>query len=261
MEAPLFSPREVERYARHLVLRELGGPGQQRLKRSTVALVGVGGIGAPAGLYLAAAGVGRLILIDDDRVSLSNLQRQVIYAEADSGRLKVEAAAERLRALNPDVAVEARAGRLAPDTAARLLEGADLVLDGTDDFAARYAVNDACRSLNLPLVAGALGRWEGQAVLLRGRPCWRCWMPEPPPGAETCEAAGVVGALAGVIGSMAALLALRTLAGVGEDAAGRMQLFDGLNWTSRTVRITADPSCPGCGPLHQPTSTQALAED
>lgn len=242
----MFSDDEVERYARHLVLRELGGPGQQRLKAARVALVGAGGIGAPAALYLAAAGVGTLRLIDDDTVALSNLQRQILFATADVGRPKVEVAAAHLAALNPHVVVEARPVRLDADTLGDLLAEVDLVLDGSDSFTTRALVGDACIARGLPLVAAALGRWEGQIVLLRGRPCWRCYVPEPPPDAETCARMGVVGALAGVIGSAAALLALRVLAEVGEAPAGELMLFDGLGWRARTSRIAADPHCPAC---------------
>lgn len=242
-----FSAEEVERYGRHLVLREVGGPGQQRLRAARVAVVGAGGLGAPAALYLAAAGVGRLRLIDPDVVSLSNLQRQVIYVTADVGAPKVERAAERLHALNPHVEVEARPQALTPDTAADLLAGCDLVLDGTDDFAVRFAVNAACVAAGVPLVSGALGRWTGQVGVFEGRPCYRCLVPEVPPDAETCAAVGVVGALAGVVGSLMALEAVKRITGAGEALAGRLLIYDGLAGEARTVRIGADPACPTCG--------------
>lgn len=242
-----FSAEEVERYGRHLVLREVGGPGQQRLRAARVAVVGAGGLGAPAALYLAAAGVGRLRLIDPDVVSLSNLQRQVIYATADVGAPKVERAAERLHALNPHVEVDARPQALTPDTAADLLAGCDLVLDGTDDFAVRFAVNAACVAAGVPLVSGALGRWTGQVGVFEGRPCYRCLVPEVPPDAETCAAVGVVGALAGVVGSLMALEAVKRITGAGEALAGRLLIYDGLAGEARTVRIGADPACPTCG--------------
>lgn len=243
----MFDDDDVERYARHLVLREIGGAGQQRLRSARVALIGAGGVGSPAALYLAAAGVGCLRVIDDDAVQLTNLQRQILFATADVGRPKAEVAAERLVALNPRVEVDARAVRLSDDNADALLQGVDVVLDGSDSFETRAAVGDACVRLGLPLVAGALGRWEGQIVLLRGRPCWRCYLPEAPTEAETCARAGVVGALAGVVGAAAALTAIRVLAEAGPDAAGDLMLFDGLNWRARTVRIAADPNCPACG--------------
>lgn len=242
-----FSDEEVERYARHLILREIGGPGQQALKAARVALVGAGGLGAPAALYLAAAGVGRITLIDPDTVSLSNLQRQVLYGAADLGRMKIDVAAARLSAVNPHCVVEGRAARLDAGNAAALIGGHDLALDGTDDFATRFAVNAACVSLSVPLVSGALGRWTGQVGVFRGRPCYRCLVPEIPPDAETCAAVGVVGALAGVIGSMMALEAVKLIAAAGEPLAGRLLIHDALAGEARTVRIGADPACRVCG--------------
>ena len=243
-----FSEEEVERYARHLVLREIGGPGQQRLKAARVLVVGAGGLGAPAALYLAAAGVGRIGLADPDVVGLSNLQRQVLYATHDVGALKVDVAARRLGGLNPHVAVDAHAGALTASNARDLVAGCDVVLDGTDDFATRFAVNAACVARGVPLVSGALGRWTGQVGVFEGRPCYRCLVAEVPPEAETCAAVGVVGALAGVIGSMMALEAVKRITGAGEPLSGRLLIYDGLEGESRTVRIGADPDCPVCGP-------------
>lgn len=240
-----FSEGEVERYARHLVLREVGGPGQQKLKAARVLIVGAGGLGSPAALYLAAAGVGRLTLSDDDTVSLSNLQRQVLFTTADVGRTKTEAGAERLAALNPHVAVEA-APAVTAASVAGLVAGHDLVLDGTDNFETRLWVSDACVAAEVPLVSGAIGRWTGQVGVFAGKPCYRCLVPEIPPDAETCVAVGVVGALAGIIGSMMALEAVKTITGAGEALAGRLMIYDGLNGDSRTVRIGADPACPVC---------------
>ena len=242
-----FSDDEIERYARHLVLAEIGGPGQQRLKAARVAIVGLGGVGAPAALYLAAAGVGGLRLIDDDTVALSNLQRQIVFAEADVGAAKVEAGAARLGALNAHVEVETAPERLTPDTAAWLLDGCDLALDGTDDFETRFATNAACVAAGIPLVSGALGRWSGQVGVFEGRPCYRCLVPETPPDAETCARVGVVGALAGVVGTMAALEAIKRITGAGEPLSGRLLLYDGLAGTARTVAVAADPACPVCG--------------
>jgi molybdopterin/thiamine biosynthesis adenylyltransferase len=241
-----FSDDEIERYARHLVLAEVGGPGQQRLKAARVGIVGLGGVGAPAALYLAAAGVGSLRLIDDDAVGLSNLQRQIAFTTADAGRPKVEAGGAALAALNPHVRIEARAERLTPGNAVALLDGCDAVIDGTDDFATRFAVNDACLALAVPLVSGALGRWTGQVGVFRGRPCYRCLVAEAPPDAETCARVGVIGALAGVVGSMAALEAIKLLAGAGSPLAGRLLLYDGLAGAARTVAVAADPACPAC---------------
>lgn len=242
-----FTQDEVERYARHLVLREVGGPGQQKLKAARVLLVGAGGLGAPAALYLAAAGVGTIGLADPDLVSLSNLQRQVLYAAADVGRPKVEAAMDRLAALNSHVVVETHPVWLDANNAGELVGRYDLVLDGTDDFATRFAVSDACLARGKPLVSGALGRWTGQVGVFLGRPCYRCLVPETPPDAETCALVGVVGALAGVIGSMMALEAIKLIVGAGVPLSGKLLIYDALAAEARTVRIGADPRCPACG--------------
>jgi molybdopterin/thiamine biosynthesis adenylyltransferase len=242
-----FSEAEVERYARHLVLREIGGPGQQKLKSASALVVGAGGLGSPASLYLAAAGVGRIVMIDHDVVDRSNLQRQVLYSEADIGRPKVEAAAERLLALNPHIRVEPVQARLTDDNARELVRGVDLVLDGTDDFGVRFCVNAACVAEARTLVSGAIGRWTGHVGVFRGRPCYRCLVPETPPEAETCSVVGVMGALAGVIGSMMAVEAVKVVTGAGEPLAGRLLVYDALAAETRTVKIGADPECEVCG--------------
>jgi molybdopterin/thiamine biosynthesis adenylyltransferase len=253
-----FTDEEVERYARHLVLREIGGPGQQKLKASSVLIVGAGGLGAPAALYLAAAGVGRLGLVDDDHVALSNLQRQVLYQTADVGRGKVVAAGERLVQLNPHVEIQPHPLRLDAESAAGIVRGYDLVLDGTDSFETRFAVNAACYAEGKALVSGAIGRWTGQlalfeAGLTRGRalaerrPCYRCLVGEIPPDAETCSAVGVMGALAGVIGSMMALEAVKWITGAGETLSGRLMIYDALTAEVRTVGLPPDPGCEVCG--------------
>lgn len=252
-----FSDQEVERYARHLVLREIGGPGQQRLRAARVLIVGLGGLGAPAGLYLAAAGVGRLGLLDPDTVSLSNLQRQVLYRTDDLGRAKTAAAAFALNALNPDIRLDLLPDRLDEANARALVHGYDLVIDGTDDFTTRFRVNAACVVEGKTLVSGAIGRWSGQvgvfgAGATRGRPlaerqpCYQCLVPEVPPDADACSTVGVVGALAGVIGSMMALEAIKLIAGAGEPLLGRLLIYDALDGETRTVRIGADPDCPAC---------------
>lgn len=242
-----MNAQERERYARHILLKEIGGPGQQSLMRARVAMIGAGGLGAPAALYLAAAGVGRLRLIDDDEVALSNLQRQVIFTTADVGAPKTDAAAAALKALNPHVEIEPVRARLTPDNAEALLAGADVVLDGTDDFSTRFAVNQACRALKLPLVSGAVGRWSGQvSVFAQGGPCYRCLVPDIPPDAETCAAVGIVGALVGVIGAMMALEAIKLIAQAGEPLCGRLLVFDGLSGQARTVKLNHDPQCPVC---------------
>lgn len=242
-----FSDDEIERYARHLVLAEVGGPGQQRLKAARVGLIGLGGVGAPAALYLAAAGLGTLRLIDDDTVALSNLQRQIVFASTDVGRAKVEAGAEALNAINPHVHVETYPERLVAANAVSLIAGCDVIVDGTDDFQTRLAVNAACVAAGIPLVSGALGRWSGQVGVFAGRPCYRCLVPAIPPGAETCARVGVIGALAGVVGSMAALETIKLLTGAGETLAGRLLIYEGLAGTARTVAVGADPDCPVCG--------------
>ncbi len=255
--SPTFSGEEVERYARHLVLRELGGPGQQRLKAARVLLVGAGGLGCAAAPLLAAAGVGVVGLVDPDVVSLSNLQRQTLYRTEDVGRLKVDCARARLGEINPHVQVEAHPVELTPATADRIVAGYDLVLDGTDDFATRFAVNAAAFRASLALVSGAIERWTGQvgvfaAGLTRNAPldqrqaCYRCLTPELPPDAETCARVGVVGALAGVIGSMMALEAIKMISGAGEPLVGRLLIYDALSAETRTVRLPADPACPVC---------------
>ncbi|MDQ3124177.1 MAG: molybdopterin-synthase adenylyltransferase MoeB [Pseudomonadota bacterium] len=241
-----FSDDEIERYARHLVLAEVGGPGQQRLKAARVGLIGLGGVGAPAALYLAAAGVGALRLIDDDTVALSNLQRQIAFDADDIGRPKVDAGAAALTALNPHVRIEPIAERLTAANAARLIQGCDVVIDGTDDFDTRFAVNAACMAARIPLVSGALGRWSGQVGVFTGRPCYRCLVPAAPPDAETCARVGVIGALAGVVGSMAALEAIKLIAGAGAPLAGRLLIYDGLAGTARTIAVGVDPDCPVC---------------
>ncbi|MES1199087.1 MAG: molybdopterin-synthase adenylyltransferase MoeB [Pseudomonadota bacterium] len=253
-----FTADERERYARHILLKEIGGPGQQRLKAATVAIVGMGGLGAPAALYLAAAGVGRLRLIDDDAVTLSNLQRQIIYRAEEIGAPKVGSAEEALSALNPNVEIDARAERLTVDNTAALFDGADIVLDGTDSFATRFAVNAACHQLDITLISGAVGRWDGQVATFKSGltkhrpaqerlPCYRCLVPEAPDNEKTCAEVGIVGALTGVIGSLMALEAIKEVAGAGESLAGRLFIFDGLRGESRTIRLPRDPACPVCG--------------
>ncbi len=244
----MFSPDERERYARHILLKEIGGPGQQRLKAATVAIVGAGGLGSPAALYLAAAGVGALRLIDDDVVGLSNLQRQIAFVGADVGAPKVERTAARLEALNANVRVEQRRIRISDENAREILADADIVLDGTDNFETRFAVNAACRALGVPLVSGAVGRWDGQvSIFKRGGPCYRCLVPAPPPNIETCAQAGIVGALVGVIGSVMALEAIKEIAEAGESLAGRLFIYDGLGAQARTITLPKDPECPVCG--------------
>ncbi|MFZ4121356.1 MAG: HesA/MoeB/ThiF family protein [Caulobacterales bacterium] len=256
-----LTPEEVHRYARHIMLKEVGGPGQNKLKAAKVALVGVGGLGAPAALYLAAAGVGQLTLIDDDAVALSNLQRQVLFTTKGVASLKVAEAATALQSLNPHVTIHQHIARLTPNNAETLLAGSDVVLDGSDSFETRFAVNAACHHLGVPLVSGAVGRWDGQlAVFASGltrdqpphqrKPCYQCFVPQAPPDAETCAAVGIIGALPGVIGAAMALEAVKLITGAGEPLLGRLFLFDALHLEARTVRLAPDPACAICGPPH-----------
>ncbi len=248
----MLTNEQVERFARHVMLREIGGPGQARLRNASAVMVGMGGLGAPAALYLAAAGFGRLRLIDPDHVALSNLQRQVLYATKDVGRLKVEVAAERLGALNPDTAIAGSVNALQPANAIALLDGFDVILDGTDDFATRFAVNDACLALGAPLVSGAVGRWSGQVGVFGGPPgpdrpaCYRCLTPELPPDVETCAETGIVGALTGVIGAMMAMEAIKIVAKAGAALSGRLLIYDGLSAEARVIAVPRDPACPAC---------------
>jgi len=253
-----LTPEQLERYARHIMLREIGGVGQQKLLKAHVALVGLGALGGPAALYLAAAGVGQLTVIDDDAVSLSNLQRQVLFGTSEVGVPKTEAGASRLTFINPDVTIHQKRERLGATNARDLLSGADIVIDGSDSFATRFDVNAACHVLGLPLVSGAVGRWSAQVSvfksgltkgkLLKDRlPCYRCLVNEAPEAEETCAAVGVVGPLTGMIGARLALEAVKEIASVGTSLAGKLWLFDGLTGDSRTVGLPADPACAVCG--------------
>lgn len=244
-----FSDEEIDRYARQLVLREIGGPGQQALKAARVLIVGLGGLGAPASLYLAAASVGRLGLVDPDHVSLSNLQRQVLYATSDVGRAKTTAAAERLSALNPEIQVVPHPHAVAARNVRALIGDYDIVLDGTDNFDTRLLVADACVAEHKTLVSGAIGRWTGQIGVFAGGPCYRCLVPESPPDAETCSAVGVIGALGGVIGSMMAAETIKLITKAGPSLTGRLLIYDALGGETRTVRVGADPACASCGGL------------
>jgi molybdopterin-synthase adenylyltransferase len=249
-----LSDAELDRYARHIVLREVGGAGQLRLKAGHVVLIGAGGIGSPAIQYLAAAGVGRITAIDDDAVSLSNLQRQTLYATGEVGRAKVAAAADAVARLNPEVAFTGIARRIEPADAHALLESLapDAILDGSDNFATRLAVADAALALRIPLVSSAVAEFEGQLGVFRGweagKPCYRCFVGGDPERAEaTCAEQGVLGALTGVMGSLAALEAIRALAPFGEDPAGKLLLVDALALRFRTLALPKDPGCPACG--------------
>ncbi|KFI32540.1 molybdopterin biosynthesis protein [Haematobacter missouriensis] len=249
-----LSEADVERYSRHLILREIGGQGQRRLRNAHVLVVGAGGIGSPALLYLAGAGVGRITLVDDDRVDLSNLQRQVIHRTEDIGMSKVASATRALHALNPGVAVTPVERRLDDTLAAELIPGVDLVLDGSDGFATRALVNRAAVAAGVPLLSASVGQWEGQISLFdpaRGAPCLACLFPvEPAAGlAPTCAEGGVAGPLPGVLGTMMALETLKELTGAGIGLRGRLLLYDGLYGETRMIAVHRRQDCPVCGGL------------
>ncbi len=245
-----------ERYARHLLLPQIGAQGQRRLEAARVLVLGAGGLGSPAAFYLAAAGVGYLRLVDNDLVERSNLQRQILHVDADIGVPKVDSAQVRLAALNPRTRVEAVQARLQADNVEHLLAGVDVVIDGADNFPARYLLNDACVKLGIPLVYGAVHRFEGQlGVFDAGRhrgqaPCYRCLFPEPPPpeAAPNCAEAGVLGVLPGVVGLLQATEAIKLLLGIGEPLSGRLLHFDALGMRFRETRLAPDPDCPVCAP-------------
>jgi sulfur-carrier protein adenylyltransferase/sulfurtransferase len=246
----------AERYSRHLRLPEVGLEGQRRLEAARVLLLGAGGLGSPAAFYLAAAGVGTLRLVDDDLVDRSNLQRQVLHTDARIGSPKVDSAAATLSALNPRTRIEPVCERATSSNVERLLEGVDVVVDGADNFPARYLLNDACVKLGKPLVYGAVHRFEGQASVFdagrhRGQaPCYRCLFPEPPPpeAAPNCAEAGVLGVLPGVVGLLQATEAIKLILGLGEPLTGRLLQFDALSMRFRETRLRADPDCPVCAP-------------
>jgi molybdopterin-synthase adenylyltransferase len=251
----MLSADELERYARHIVLREVGGPGQAMLKAASVLVIGAGGLGAPALMYLAAAGIGALGVVDDDIVSLSNLQRQIIHSTPDIGRRKVDTSAERINALNPNVRFSAHATRLDAGNAMELIGGYDMVLDGSDNFETRYLVSDACFLAGKPLITAALGTFDGSLTTIRAHeknadgqfnPTYRCLFPEPPPPGTVpaCAEAGVMGALAGVLGSMMALEAIREIVGFGEGLVGRLLMVDARAMRFETLRYQRDPSNP-----------------
>lgn len=250
-----LSDDQVERYARHIVLRDVGGAGQQKLLASRVLIVGAGGLGSPVALYLASAGVGTIGIVDDDDVSLSNLQRQILYGSDDIGQPKVARAKQALNTLNPDVSVETHHYRLTAENALELIKQYDIVADGTDNFDTRFLVNDACFLAQVPLVSAALGQFEGQLSTFKAyedteAPCYRCIFPEkPPPGViPSCAEAGIIGAVAGVLGSLQALEVIKELLSLGQSMSGRLLIYDALSVSARTVRVKADPRCQLCGP-------------
>ncbi len=246
-----LSDSELARYARHIVLKEIGGAGQLRLKAARVAVIGAGGIGSPALQYLAAAGVGHLTIIDDDRVDLSNLQRQTLFDTDDAGQPKAAAAALALHRLNPHVAIDIQSQRVDAANASTLLDGHDAILDGTDNFATRLVVADTALALRIPLVSAAVGQFEGQLGVFRGweadKPCYRCFVGADPETSDiNCAEQGVLGALTGVIGSLAALEVIRSIVPFGEDSAGKLLIADTLSLRFRTLTLPKDPGCRFC---------------
>ena len=257
---PGLSSAEVLRYSRHLIIPEVGKSGQQKLKAARVLMIGAGGLGSPLGLYLGAAGVGTLGIVDFDVVDESNLQRQVMHGTADVGRPKLDSAAESIRAINPHVKVERHPLRLGSENALEILGGYDLVVDGTDNFPTRYLVNDACVLLGKPYVYGSIFRFEGQVSVFaaEGGPCYRCLFREtPPPGlVPSCAEGGVLGVLPGLIGCAQAMEAIKLILGIGKPLIGRLALFDGLDFRWREVRVRRNPECPVCG--DSPTVTELI---
>ncbi len=248
-----LSDEQLDRYSRHIVLKDIGGEGQRRLLGAHVTVIGAGGIGSPALLYLAAAGMGTMRIVEDDRVSLANLQRQVLFGTPDVGASKAATAAAVLSRLNPDCRIELREERLTAGTVAAQLEGTGLVLDGSDNFATRLAVSDYCTAARVPLVSAAIGQFQAQIGTFRGwepdQPCYRCFVGDAfdAEDCDTCSELGVLGAMVGLAGSWAAMEAIRQITGFGDDGAGKLHIFDGLKPALRTIRIPKDPTCRGCG--------------
>jgi adenylyltransferase/sulfurtransferase len=263
-----FSDDEIQRYSRHILLEDVGGTGQARLRDASVLIVGAGGLGSPLLLYLAAAGIGRIGLVDDDDVDLSNLQRQVAHTTASIGQPKVASAAARALALNPNTTIEQHPFRLDRDNILPLLARYDIICDGTDNFGTRFLISDACVLAKRTLVSAAVLRFEGQLSVFKPHvalpegghcPCYRCLYPEPPPPGmvPTCSEAGVLGAVTGVMGTLQATEVLKEILGIGETLAGRLLIWDALATRFRTVRLKADPGCASCGPT--PTITDLSA--
>ena len=259
-DSPDLTAAELHRYARHLALPHVGVEGQMRLREARVLCVGAGGLGSPLALYLAAAGVGTLGIVDPDEVDLTNLQRQILHGSSDVGRLKVDSADDRLREINPHVRVEPHAVRLGSENALDILSRYDIVVDGTDNFPTRYLVNDACVLLGKPNVYGSIFRWEGQVSVFAtdGGPCYRCLFREPPPPGlvPNCAEGGVLGVLPGIIGSLQALETIKLILGAGDSMVGRLLLFDAMGMEWREVAIRRNPECPVCG--DSPTQTELI---
>jgi molybdopterin/thiamine biosynthesis adenylyltransferase len=261
---PAFSEQQILRYSRHIILPRIGAVGQSKLMQARVVCIGAGGLGSPAAMYLAAAGVGTLGIVDFDRVDLTNLQRQLLHDTDDVGRPKVDSAAERINDINPEVNVVKHNLILNSENAFEILEQYDIVVDGSDNFPVRYLVNDATQMLGKPLVYGSIFQFDGQAsVFLPGpeTPCYRCLFPEPPPPGTvpSCAEGGVFGVLPGIVGSIQAVEAIKLITGVGEPLVGKLLLFNALDMEFTTVKLRWDPSCPVCGT--EPTVTELIDYD
>src|SRR2546423_11372692 len=247
-----LSAEELQRYSRHLIMPEVTTEGQKRLKAARVLCIGAGGLGSPAALYLAAAGVGRLGLVDFDRVDLSNLQRQILHGTKDVGRSKLESARDRLRDINPEIELELHQCRFSSENASQIVSKYDLIVDGSDNFATRYLSNDVCVFERKPNVYGSIFRFEGQTTVFAphlGGPCYRCLFPEPPPpeSVPNCAQAGVLGVLPGIIGTLQAVEAIKLIVGIGEPLIGRLLHFDALKVKFRELNLRRDQQCPVCG--------------
>ena len=259
-QAVTLSKEEIQRYSRHLIMPEVGMDGQLKLKKARVLCIGTGGLGAPLGLYLTAAGVGQIGLVDFDVVDSTNLQRQVLFGTNDVGRSKIGAAADRLRNLNPDIQIEAIETKLSSDNALELFRDYDIIVDGTDNFPTRYLVNDACVLLGKPNVYGSIFRFEGQITVFGypGGPCYRCLYPEPPPPGlvPSCAEGGVLGVLPGIVGTIQAAETLKLIIGKGQPLVARLLLFDALAMKFRELKLRKNPDCPVCGA--HPTVTKLI---
>ena len=256
-----FTPEQVQRYARHLILPEVGGAGQRKLLNTSVLLLGAGGLGSPAAMYLAAAGVGKLGILDFDAVDASNLQRQLLHGVEDLGRPKVDSAEDTLQGLNPDLQVVKHPVHVNSENAFEIFRPYDLVVDGTDNFPTRYLANDAAYLLVKPLVYGAIYRFEGQMTVFdaaHGHGCYRCLFPTPPPpgAVPSCAEAGVFGVLPGIIGSLMAFETIKYVLGIGDSLVGRLLVFEGMDMSFRTLNLRRNPECPLCG--DNPTVTELI---
>jgi molybdopterin/thiamine biosynthesis adenylyltransferase/rhodanese-related sulfurtransferase len=263
VDLPTLNAEEIKRYSRHLIMPEVGMDGQRKIKAGSVLCIGAGGLGSPAAMYLAAAGVGRMGIVDFDVVDYSNLQRQLLHTTNDVGRTKLASAKDKINALNPHVQVETFEEALSSDNAMRLFKGYDVILDGTDNFPTRYLVNDACVLMGIPNAYGSIFRFEGQASVFGAKdgPCYRCLYPEPPPPGlvPSCAEGGVLGVLPGIIGVIQATESIKLLTGIGQPLIGRFLIYDALNMKFRELKLRKDPDCPVCGT--HPTVTELIDYD